>query len=161
MNFQGTAWNWGGWWEPIGVGREARGSRRGGEWWEKPLGPLGPHWEGRWRRWPSGRGREKMTSSFELRFVTLQGIWNFRLLQEWPAEYLQPWVPCVPTTSYFSVSRTPIGWRKSHFWGVGVEENWTTGRWSPRRTIYSQRDHKGTSNLLACHEISWIFIFRP
>lgn len=96
MNFQGTAWNWGGWWEPIGVGREARGSRRGGEWWEKPLGPLGPHWEGRWRRWPSGRGREKMTSSFELRFVTLQGIWNFRLLQEWPAEYLQPWVPWFP-----------------------------------------------------------------
>lgn len=63
---QGTAWNWGGWWELIGVSREKGGGVCNGR-SHCPSGAPG----GKMGMWTLGRGREKRTSSFELGFMTL------------------------------------------------------------------------------------------
>lgn len=90
---QGTAWNWGGWWELIGVGREKKEETVCDGKATCPSGAtLGRKMEmstsGRWgRRWVPPLSRDPWPS---------QGIWSCYLLWEQLPELLQPHAPIIP-----------------------------------------------------------------
>lgn len=151
---QGTAWNWGGWWELIGVGREKK--RRDSVWWESHLS-LWCHTRKEDGDADFREMGEKMSSSFEPRSMALSGDLELLSPMRAATRITATPSPHYPTTShptytsYFSANRALIGFRKCYFWGIWVKEDWKTRGWGLSYTIYYQCDHTGTSNLLACH----------